>query len=215
MRSAAIAALIYSGIPLLVTTSANAHGPGDHVGGHISSAAAPGGAGGSNPGKVERAPASHDHLNAHHITNTGGKSDKPDFAGLHPNSTHDQNIAAGNSGLRTNGLNQAAINHSTNGFMPLNNNLASQGGLPAFAHHAGELLSFLEMAQNSTDPQVAARATQLLQQFRHLAQQNAGLSQGQSNGALGTNTNSVPTNGFMPVPSTQGSAGHSTGHPTH
>ncbi len=198
------AAIFCSGL-LIITATASAHGPGDHSGGgHPNLAGGTSGGNGLKPAKFEGGPG--DKLKASHNADGDGKSNKPDFAGLHPNAAHVLKAAAGNA---------AAGNNAT----PFINNLTGQGGAPLLAHHAGELLGFLEMAKNSSDPQVAARATQILQQFKQLAQQHGNLTQGGSTGTSGTTANGSLTNGFMPVstPHAEGAhaAAHTGSHPTH
>src|SRR5437773_1915735 len=130
MRFAAFVAVVCPGLLLLATASA--HGPGDvgHAGGgRPNFAGGPGGGNGFKPGKFEGGPGLADKLKA--VQNDGdGKSDKHDFAGLHPNAAHALKTAAGN-----------------NSSPPLGN-LTGQGGGPGLAHHAGELIGFLEMAKN-------------------------------------------------------------------
>lgn len=198
------AALVCPALLILAVATARAHGPGNAAhpgGGHPSFAGVPGGGNGFKPGKFEGGPGFGDTLNALQNSSGNGKAGNPNFAELHPN-------AAG-------ALKAAAANNAT----PLLANLATQGGGPAMAHHAAELLGFLEMAKNSSDPQVAARATQILQQFRTLAQQHGNLNQGGSTSTFGATANGASTNGFMPGPANHSEglhpATHPAGHPTH
>jgi hypothetical protein len=218
MRFVAVAAFVFSGLFFLVTTTASARGPGDanHAGGNHPNLAGGSSAGsGFKPGRFEGGPGSGDKLKALQNTDSNGNSDQPNLAELHPHTAGALRFAAGNSGAGTNNL-----NHATNGFMPLNNNFAGQGG--GLAHHAGELLGFLEMAKNSSDPQVAARATQILQQFKqHLAQERANWGQGGSTNTSATSGNVGSTSGFLPNQANANhgesahAGNHAGGHSTH
>ena len=181
------AAIVCPALLLFAITTVNAHGPGEsgHPGnGHPNVAGGPSGGSGFKPGNSEGAPGLADKLKSIHADG-GGKASKPDFAGLHPS-------AAG-------ALKSAAGNHAT----PLLGNLAGQGGGAGLAHHAGELLGFLEMAKNSSDPQVAAKAGQILQQLKqHLAQEGAHAGQAGLN-------NTTTTTGNV------GSATAHSGHASH
>jgi len=190
------AVLVCSGLVLLATTSANARGPGDHgPGNHPNVAGSPRGANGFKPTRPDTGPGSGGRLPA--LQNTGGDGNafKPNFADLHPQAASALNNATGN--LNT----------------PLGN-VPGSGNLPALAHHAGELFSFLEMAKNSSDPQVAARATQILQQFKQLAQECANSSQIGSNMNSATTGNIGSTAGSPPnrINVTHGDSAHAGAH---
>ena len=162
------AAIVCPALLLFAATTVNAHGPresGHPGGGHPNLAGGPGGGSGFKPGNSGGPTGLADKVKAIHADG-GGKTGKPDFAGLHPSAAGALKAGIGNNAT------------------PLLGNLAGQGGGAGLAHHAGELLGFLEMAKNSSDPQVAAKATQILQQFQqHIAQERANSSQG-ATGAL-------------------------------
>ena len=190
------AAIVCPALLLFAATTVNAHGPresGHPGGGHPNVAGGPGGGSGFKPGNSEGATGLADKVKAIHADG-GGKTGKPNFAGLHPSAAGALKAGIGNNAT------------------PLLGNLAGQGGGAGLAHHAGELLGFLEMAKNSSDPQVAAKATQILQQFKQLAQQHDNLSQGGSIGASTAATNGTSANGFFPAHANHGDGPHASAH---
>jgi len=125
------------------------------------------------------------------------KIDKLEFAAQHPNvaaAVHNANqnsTAANISGLHGNLGGANALGQGAGNASALLGNGSLTGANSPLHRHAFELISFLEMARNSTDPNVAARASQILQHFQQLQQPFA---QGQT-----------PFNGSTPAGFTTGS----------
>jgi hypothetical protein len=167
------------------------------------------------------------------------KIDKLEFAAQHPNvaaAVHNANqnsTAAKISGLHTNlgGANELGQRAGNTNALLGNGSLT--GANSPLHRHAFELINFLEMARNSTDPNVAARATQILQHFQQLQQQFA-QGQTQFNGSTpaGLTSGSTPTGGTTNTGQTNppvishthsagehsshaGAIGHSGGHGSH
>jgi hypothetical protein len=170
------------------------------------------------------------------------KVDKLEFAAQHPKAAAaahnaNQNSTAANiSGLHTNLGGANAVGQGAGNASALLGNGSLTGANSPLHRHAFELISFLEMARNSTDPNVATRATQILQQFQQLQQVQQHFSQGQTpfNGSApaGLTTGTTLTGGTTSTGQTNppvishthstgehnshaGANSHSSGHGSH